>query len=147
MRLLILCVLTASMTLAQETRETRTNPSPNPADDAKANSASVPDVYAITGRNTWTFSHFNRLFSDAEQVFTGKTYEALLQRLESRMPLAAYAGIKATFCLIGVNVQEYPQYVQEIVKDGHTLCNHTWKHDESLGKKSADVIRAWRTSR
>ncbi|MEU7865810.1 polysaccharide deacetylase family protein [Dactylosporangium sp. NPDC049140] len=51
-------------------------------------------------------------------------------------------GIKATFCLIGVNVQEYPQYVQAIVKDGHTLCNHTWKHDESLGKKSADVIRA-----
>ena len=54
MRLLILCVLTASMTLAQETRETRTNPSPNPADDAKANSASVPDVYAITG-------HFDRI--------------------------------------------------------------------------------------
>src|SRR6202034_4462000 len=54
MRLLILCVLTASMTLAQETRETRTNPSPNPADDAKANSASVPDVYAITG-------HFDRV--------------------------------------------------------------------------------------
>ena len=51
-------------------------------------------------------------------------------------------GIKATFCLIGVNVQEYPQYVQEIVKDGHTLCNHTWKHDEALGKKSPDVIRA-----
>jgi peptidoglycan/xylan/chitin deacetylase (PgdA/CDA1 family) len=51
-------------------------------------------------------------------------------------------GIKATFCLIGVNVQEYPQYVQDIVKDGHTLCNHTWKHDESLGKKSADTIRA-----
>ncbi|WP_433053725.1 polysaccharide deacetylase family protein [Dactylosporangium sp. CS-033363] len=51
-------------------------------------------------------------------------------------------GVKATFCLIGVNVQEYPQYVQEIVKDGHTLCNHTWKHDEALGKKSADVIRA-----
>ena len=51
-------------------------------------------------------------------------------------------GIKATFCLIGVNVQQYPQYVQAIVNDGHTLCNHTWKHDEALGKKSADVIRA-----
>lgn len=50
--------------------------------------------------------------------------------------------IKATFCLVGVAVQEFPQYVQEIVKDGHTLCNHTWKHDEQLGKKSADTIRA-----
>ena len=51
-------------------------------------------------------------------------------------------NIKATFCVVGVAVQEFPQYVQEIVKDGHTLCNHTWKHDEKLGKKSADTIRA-----
>jgi peptidoglycan/xylan/chitin deacetylase (PgdA/CDA1 family) len=50
--------------------------------------------------------------------------------------------IKATFCVVGVAVQEFPQYVQEIVKDGHTLCNHTWKHDDKLGKKSADTIRA-----
>src|SRR5271155_915477 len=54
MRVLILLVLTASMTLAQETRQTRVNPSPNPADDAKANSDQVPDVYAITG-------HFDRI--------------------------------------------------------------------------------------
>ncbi len=50
--------------------------------------------------------------------------------------------IKATFCVVGVAVEEFPQYVQEIVKDGHTLCNHTWKHDDKLGKKSADTIRA-----
>ncbi|GAA3280974.1 hypothetical protein GCM10020218_034110 [Dactylosporangium vinaceum] len=51
-------------------------------------------------------------------------------------------GIKATFCVIGQNVKQYPQYVQQIVADGHTLCNHTWNHDEALGKKSADTIRA-----
>ncbi|MET7418148.1 polysaccharide deacetylase family protein [Dactylosporangium sp. NPDC005555] len=51
-------------------------------------------------------------------------------------------NIKATFCVVGVAVQEFPQYLKEIVKDGHTLCNHTWKHDEKLGKKSADTIRA-----
>jgi peptidoglycan/xylan/chitin deacetylase (PgdA/CDA1 family) len=49
--------------------------------------------------------------------------------------------VKATFCLIGVNVQAHPDLVQAIVKDGHTLCNHTWKHDEHLGQKSADTIR------
>jgi peptidoglycan/xylan/chitin deacetylase (PgdA/CDA1 family) len=52
------------------------------------------------------------------------------------------AGVKATFCLIGVNVQAHPDLVQAIVRDGHTLCNHTWKHDEHLGQKSADAIRA-----
>jgi peptidoglycan-N-acetylglucosamine deacetylase len=51
-------------------------------------------------------------------------------------------NIKATFCVVGVAVQEFPQHLQEIVKDGHTLCNHTWKHDDKLGRKSADAIRA-----
>lgn len=54
MRMLLLLVLTASISFAQETRQTKSLPSPNPADDAKANSSQVPDVYAITG-------HFDRI--------------------------------------------------------------------------------------
>jgi peptidoglycan/xylan/chitin deacetylase (PgdA/CDA1 family) len=51
-------------------------------------------------------------------------------------------NVKATFCLVGVQVQEFPHLVRDIVADGHTLCNHTWKHDTSLGKKAEDAIRA-----
>jgi peptidoglycan/xylan/chitin deacetylase (PgdA/CDA1 family) len=51
-------------------------------------------------------------------------------------------GVKATFCLIGINVQAHPDLVRAIVADGHTLCNHTWKHDLKLGTKGADAIRA-----
>jgi uncharacterized protein len=54
MRMLVLLVLTGSMAFAQETRRTIINPSPNPADDARANSDQVPDVYPITG-------HFDRI--------------------------------------------------------------------------------------
>ena len=54
MRMLVLLVLTGSMAFAQETRRTIINPSPNPADDARANSDHVPDVYPITG-------HFDRI--------------------------------------------------------------------------------------
>jgi predicted DNA-binding protein with PD1-like motif len=54
MRMLLLLLLTASISFAQETRQTNTRPSPNPADDAKPNSSQVPDVYAITG-------HFDRI--------------------------------------------------------------------------------------
>ncbi len=39
---------------AQETRHEIVNRAPNPSDDAKRNSATVPDVYAITG-------HFERI--------------------------------------------------------------------------------------
>lgn len=54
LRIGILALLTTSLLCAQETRRTEINPSPNPADDAKANSSAVPDVYAITG-------HFDRI--------------------------------------------------------------------------------------
>ncbi|MFF3851923.1 polysaccharide deacetylase family protein [Micromonospora sp. NPDC002575] len=51
-------------------------------------------------------------------------------------------GITATFCVVGENAQSHPDLIQAIVADGHTLCNHSWHHDELLGKRSTDVIRA-----
>jgi peptidoglycan/xylan/chitin deacetylase (PgdA/CDA1 family) len=51
-------------------------------------------------------------------------------------------GIKATFCLIGVNVRNHPELVQRIVREGHTLCNHTWNHDLQLGTRSVAEIRS-----
>lgn len=50
--------------------------------------------------------------------------------------------IKATFCLIGMNVVEFPQLVRTIVAEGHTLCNHSWAHDVALGSKGYDAILA-----
>ncbi|MFB9234856.1 polysaccharide deacetylase family protein [Plantactinospora siamensis] len=52
------------------------------------------------------------------------------------------AQVKATFCLIGVKAQEYPQLVARIVREGHTLCNHSWSHDLRLGRQSPAAIRA-----
>jgi peptidoglycan/xylan/chitin deacetylase (PgdA/CDA1 family) len=51
-------------------------------------------------------------------------------------------GVKATFCLVGQNVQRHPEIVRQIVAAGHTLCNHTWNHSLTIGKDSADQIRA-----
>ncbi|MCW6007893.1 polysaccharide deacetylase family protein [Micromonospora sp. CPCC 205371] len=50
--------------------------------------------------------------------------------------------VKATFCLVGVNVRAFPGLVKAIVDDGHTLCNHSWDHDVRLGTKSRAAIRA-----
>jgi peptidoglycan-N-acetylglucosamine deacetylase len=55
--------------------------------------------------------------------------------------LRAYQ-IKATFCLIGVNVVKFPQLVRDIVAEGHTLCNHSWAHDMGLGRRSPEWIMA-----
>lgn len=49
--------------------------------------------------------------------------------------------IKATFSLIGRQVEQYPSLVRAIVKDGHSLANHTWDHDEKLPTRPAAKIR------
>jgi peptidoglycan-N-acetylglucosamine deacetylase len=52
------------------------------------------------------------------------------------------AQVKATFCLIGSKVRQYPQLVARIVREGHALCNHSWQHDLKLGQKPEAEIRA-----
>ncbi|NLU77245.1 polysaccharide deacetylase family protein [Micromonospora sp. HNM0581] len=48
----------------------------------------------------------------------------------------------ATFCVVGKNAQAYPWLVEQIVAEGHTLCNHSWDHDVALGARPVDWIRA-----
>ncbi|PSB03878.1 polysaccharide deacetylase [Merismopedia glauca CCAP 1448/3] len=37
-------------------------------------------------------------------------------------------NVKATFFIIGRNLQLYPQIGQQIVSEGHAIANHTWSH-------------------
>lgn len=52
----------------------------------------------------------------------------------------AAAHVRATFCIIGRQAQQYPALVKAIVAGGHTLCNHTWDHDERLAQRSEAAI-------
>jgi len=58
------------------------------------------------------------------------------------LALLAQYQIKATFCLVGQNVQRHPEIVRQIVAEGHTLCNHTWNHSLTIGQDKPDQIRA-----
>ena len=54
----------------------------------------------------------------------------LLDLLEAR-------HLKATFFLIGQNVQAHPELVRRIIAEGHEVGNHTWDHPQ-LSKLSDD---------
>lgn len=56
------------------------------------------------------------------------------------LALLARAKVHATFCLIGRNAARYPALVRAIVAGGHTLCDHTWDHDEDLKVRPAGEI-------
>jgi peptidoglycan/xylan/chitin deacetylase (PgdA/CDA1 family) len=40
--------------------------------------------------------------------------------------------IKATFFVIGKNVEKYPQVMKDIVADGHVIGNHSYNHSKQL---------------
>jgi len=40
---------------------------------------------------------------------------------------------KATFFLIGRNCETYPELVQQIINEGHTIANHTYSHVKKIG--------------
>lgn len=53
------------------------------------------------------------------------------------LDVLARHGVQATFFVVGHLAEKYPLLIQRIAHEGHTLANHTWRH-ESL----ADVSRA-----
>jgi len=55
--------------------------------------------------------------------------------------LASY-NIKATFFLIGEKAEKYPQLVRDILTAGHTIGNHSWKHDSLLMLRSQRQLHA-----
>ena len=58
------------------------------------------------------------------------------------LDLLAARHVKATFCLVGQNVAAHPDLVRRIAAEGHTLCNHSWRHSLTLGKEKPAAIRA-----
>jgi peptidoglycan-N-acetylglucosamine deacetylase len=46
------------------------------------------------------------------------------------LELLALHGARATFFLIGQQAERYPELVQRIVREGHTLGNHSWSHPQ-----------------
>jgi peptidoglycan/xylan/chitin deacetylase (PgdA/CDA1 family) len=45
-------------------------------------------------------------------------------------------GVKATFCMVGMQAQAHPDLVKQVVAAGHRLCDHSVSHDTTMDKKS-----------
>ncbi|MBM7624868.1 polysaccharide deacetylase family protein [Sporohalobacter salinus] len=49
-------------------------------------------------------------------------------------------NVKATFFLLGKQVQKYPQVTKQIINEGHAIGNHTWSHPD-LTKLNEEEIK------
>ena len=53
------------------------------------------------------------------------------------LDVLARHGARATFFVVGSLVQSYPELVQRIAAEGHTVANHTWNHEDLAGLSRA----------
>ena len=49
--------------------------------------------------------------------------------------------VKATFFMVGQNIERYPQLFEEVIKRGHTVGNHTLHHIRGMGISSSDYLK------
>ena len=69
-------------------------------------------------------------FDDGPGPYT----ERLLDEMKKR-------GVRATFFLLGVKVNQYPELVKRMSKEGHAIGNHSYDH-ENLSKLSLSGIQS-----
>lgn len=47
-------------------------------------------------------------------------------------------NVKATFCVIGPNIEGREDVLKRIVREGHALCNHSTHHNSAMGSWSVE---------
>jgi peptidoglycan/xylan/chitin deacetylase (PgdA/CDA1 family) len=57
------------------------------------------------------------------------------------LDVLAREEVPAVFCVVGARVEEHPELVRRIVRDGHTLGNHSFHHDD-LEEWEPEAVRA-----
>lgn len=91
LRVAVLALMATGLLCAQETIKTEVNPSPNPADDSKENSSSVPDAYAITG-------HFDRVvvlrFKYKTDLLAGLQQMVKQEHIQNAVILSGFGSVR-----------------------------------------------------
>ena len=78
-----------------------------------------------------TGNHLALTFDDGPTEFTSQILELLQKH-----------NVKATFFLIGKQIEKYPEIAQNILKNGHTVGNHTYSHTNKMGFLSKNEVLA-----
>ncbi|GAA0947843.1 polysaccharide deacetylase family protein [Nonomuraea longicatena] len=121
----------ASATLAATTASATSTPEPavrsyDRAPSASTTTAAAAPVVTRTQRDGKAVSF---TFDDGPHpTYTPQVLDLLAQN-----------QLKATFCLVGTEVEKYPDLVRRINAEGHALCNHSWQHDSMQTKPVADI--------
>ncbi|MGN7295770.1 polysaccharide deacetylase family protein [Ferdinandcohnia sp. SAFN-114] len=92
--------------------------------------------------NSRSFQLFGGL---TQQVETNQKVVALTfddgptENVNEILPLLEKYDVKATFFLIGQDIEKYPEEAKEIAEAGHQLGNHTYSHNRMIFKSPSFI--------
>ncbi|WP_084190481.1 polysaccharide deacetylase family protein [Reichenbachiella agariperforans] len=82
--------------------------------------------FFLTARHRLDSDHVMLTFDDGPHpALTPRTLDILEEK-----------GVKAMFFLIGKNIEQYPELVERIVREGHLVGGHSYHHEWSIGFKT-----------
>jgi peptidoglycan/xylan/chitin deacetylase (PgdA/CDA1 family) len=84
-----------------------------------------------------TYSSFKTRYPAIALTFDDGPHPIYTPKL---LDILAQYGVRATFFLIGANVQKYPEIAQRIVAEGHQVANHTMSHPDLTKLKKKKVM-------
>lgn len=102
----------------------RASPSPQPS---PANYTSIPQPTPgpVVVPEKTTYNSCNVEGMSIAITFDDGPNPELTPRL---LDMLKERGIKATFFVVGKNVEEYPAIVARMAQEGHEVANHSWSH-------------------
>lgn len=61
--------------------------------------------------------------------------------VEKTLDVLKEEDVCGAFFILGNLIEKNPELVERMFNDGHTVCNHTYRHDSMIGKSKDDVSR------
>lgn len=93
--------------------------------------------------NSRTFQLFGGLTDQVEtnqKVVALTFYDGPSKNVDKILPLLDKYQAKATFFLIGNEIEKYQEEAQKIVKAGHQVGNHTFSHNRMIFKSPSYLM-------
>ncbi|KAI8091405.1 uncharacterized protein B0P05DRAFT_452271, partial [Gilbertella persicaria] len=88
------------------------------------NQASEDDIYGCPLDHHWALT-----FDDGPSNFTNHLLDILDQ-----------AQVKATFCVMGSHVSQYPEVIKRAYEAGHQIASHTFSHPHLMSLSNEEII-------
>jgi peptidoglycan-N-acetylglucosamine deacetylase len=92
--------------------------------------------------NLRTFQFFGGLTAsvETEQKVVALTFDdGPTKNVDQLLPLLAKYDVKATFFLIGKDIEKHPEEAKKLVEAGHQIGNHTYSHNRMVLKSPSFI--------